>query len=1160
MLYPVQLASQVYINEIMASNATVHADIDFGNYSDWIEIYNTSDQEVDLTGYYLSDDFSNLTMWPFQSGSMIPAHEFLLVYADGTGNGLHTNFKLAKEGELLLLVDPTAAIIDSIGYPPQLTDISFGRSGEDIRALGYFEAPTPGEVNGNQILNGISPSPVFSLEGGFYTGTQSVEVTTTPPGTTIYYTLDGTVPTVSSDIYTGPFAISQNTVLRLKTLEESLLPCPTVTRTYIIDELQNLPVISLVTDPEHLFSDETGIYVEGTAGIPGYCTSVPHNVNQDWERPVNIELFEKDGTIGLNQMAGAKIFGGCSRVRYPVKSLSLYARKEYETSSFKYRLFPDKANEQYETFILRASADDQPFTLFRDPLSQMLVKDVIDVDMQAYRPVVLYINGEYWGIHNLREKINKNYVADNYGVNSDSLDLLQKNPLEAWNVIAGNADHYNAMMDYLGENDITQDSHYEYMKTQMNMNEYINYQVIQIFFGGRDWPGNNIKFWRSREAPHNRWRWILYDLDHMFKEYFSDIMEEATEVDCGCSWPNPPWSTYLFRRLLENEEFKHEFTQRFAIYSTTHFSRDRLHSFIDEMQAILAPEIPRHIERWGGQKTNLPDNTWVSPIFNSVSEWEANVQVMRDFTDTRHELAMKHVNDYFGTSGYAGLEASIEPAGTGSIKIGETVLQDTAVSVNFNSGEFLSIACLEEPGYLFSHWQVDYYTTQDTSVITQGDQWEYLISRDTPDLNWTDIDYDDNHWETGLAELGYGDGDEQTVVDYGGDPANKIVTTWFRKKFVIEDTSIYRRYSLNIIRDDGARVFVNGLAVIRDNMQRWSVGSNATAESVVADPEESTWLHFTLNPALFRNGENVIAVEIHQGTVTSSDISFDMQLVARSNEPGTRETIYENGLELELLNDMKITAVLITDTSQIENVFINEFLASNGADLTDEIGEYEDWIELYNAGGDAVDLGGLFLADSLPALNPWKIPMDRPEVTTIPPYGFMVVYADNDTEQGPLHADFKLGKNGEEVALLQKIGEDTYIVDHVVFGTQTRDVTFGRYPDGSPVFEYMTETTPGASNVVTAVNNQSIHDIPGDVSVYPVPTNGPLFVKFNETFSGENLTVQIALYSMTGSQVSSTQHQSSDLIQLSLENQPKGLYLLRITAGEHLFVKRVVLY
>ncbi len=371
---------------------------------------------------------------------------------------------------------------------------------------------------------------------------------------------------------------------------------------------------------------------------------------------------------------------------------------------------------------------------------------------------------------------------------------------------------------------------------------------------------------------------------------------------------------------------------------------------------------------------------------------------------------------------------------------------------------------------------------------------------------------------------------------------------------------MFKRYTLNLLRDDGARIFVNGLEMIRDNMQRWAVDSYAVSQSAVDGPEESTWFSFGLNPAIFRNGENVVAVEIHQTAVTSSDLSFDLELVGRSYQPGTQDMIIDNGFELNLSNDTEITAVLIADTNVIEHIFINEILASNDADLVDETGEYEDWIELYNAGQEAIDLGGLFLSDSMPAINPWQFPENLPNVTTIPSNGYLVIFADNDQLQGALHADFKLGKNGEEVALLQKIGKDTLIVDHLVFGLQYRNITFGRYPDGSPVFEYMIETTPDASNFLSTFDVESVREIPGDVTVYPVPTDGTLFIKFSEPISHRNQPVEISVYSMTGSMVSSTQHQSSDLIQLSLDNQSEGLYILHITAGEERFIKRVVLY
>ena len=1164
-LTPADILSQVCINEILASNRTVYADPDYGEYCDWIELYNNTGHNIDISGYYLSDDTNNLVKWQIPQGTVISAYWYILVYADERGHGMHSNFRLSKQGEKLILASEQLEIIDSLSYPYQLVDISYGRDGDDPGIFGYYEIPSPGKKNFGPAVEGISSSPVFSAEGGFYDDPLTIEITTSSPDAEIYYTLDGTEPSENSPKYINPLFIDSTSVLRVKTFEDNMFPGLVVTHSFFINETQNLPVISLVTDPDHFFSDETGIYVIGTAGVEGYCTDVPHNVNQDWERPVNVELFETDGTRGLNQLAGVKIFGGCSRVRYPVKSLALYARKIYETSSFKCRLFPDRTSEEYESFILRASADDQPFTLFRDPLTQMLVKDVIDVDVQAHRPIVVYINGEYWGIHNLREKISEHYIEDNYGVDPESVDLLRRNPENSWNVIAGDAGHYNAMISYLNENDITQQVHYDYIKTQMDIDEYINYQIIEIFFGARDWPGNNIKFWRSEEESYNRWRWILYDLDQMFKEYFSDIMDEATEVDCGCYWPNPPWSTYLFRRLLQNEEFKHEFIQRFSIYSNTWFSRERLHGFIDEMQAELAPEIPRHIERWGGQKTDLPDNTWVSPIFNSVEKWEANVQVMRNFTDTRHEMALKHINDYFGIEGLSGFEINIEPAGTGELKVGNTVIHDSLFSGEFCRGENLLIHCFPDKGYVLSHWQVNKSMANDTTLIKKGDEWKYYISWDTPDSNWTSFDYDDSHWESGYAELGYGDGDEETEVDYGGNSENKIITTWFRKKFFIGDSSMYKRYTVHLLRDDGIMVFLNGREIIRDNMNRWSVGPYSPAEEEIEGDDESVFHTFHLNPALINKGENIIAVEIHQASNTSTDISFDLDLIASSFIQSSQENVYIQSLELELVDYAKVTAIMIPDTNVIEKIFINELLARNNAGLMDEAGDFDDWIELYNANDKAVDLAGLYLTDSLPAIDPWLFPSGHPGVTTILPDSFIVIFADNEPEQGLLHAGFRLSGDGEEVVLFQKIGEGIHIIDHVPFGAQSRNVTFGRYPDGSAIFEFMPVNTPGSSNtiepVITNTNSSTIDLVANEnVILYPVPTDGLLFVKFNLELSSRNIPVEICIYDLTGKKVSMTQHRSSELIRLSLENQPEGVYFVKIRTGEDVFVKRVVLF
>ncbi|HET6558536.1 MAG TPA: CotH kinase family protein [Prolixibacteraceae bacterium] len=1152
------LYSQVVINEVMASNASSTNGI--VSNDDWIELYNSTTSAIDLGGYSFSDDKDNPFLWKFPSGSVIAARGYLMVYADDLNEGLHTNFKLSKDGEKLLLANKQGYILDTFEFPYQLTNVSYGRKRNEAAVTGYFTLPTPGAANDLTIATGISPAPVFSVAGGFHSGAQSVEIATPSPGARIFYTLDGTEPTMSSTPYSGPLSMTKTSVLRVRTFVDGFLPGAIVTQSYFIDEPVNLPVISLVTDPDHFFSDETGIYVEGTAGVAGYCTSVPHNVNQDWERPVNIELYEKDGTPGLNQVAGVKIFGGCSRVRFPMKSLAFYARKEYETASFNYKLFPDKKSEEYETFILRASGDDQPSTMFRDALTQMVVKDVIDVDVQAYRPVVLYINGEYWGIHNMREKINEHYANDNFDANPDSVDVLKRNPANSWDVVHGNADHYNAMIDYLKTNDITQPSHYEYICSQMDKDEYINYQITQIFFGGQDWPGNNIKFWRSREKPYDRWRWVLYDLDHTFADPYSNIMEEATEVDCGCTWPNPSWSTYLFRRMLENKSFREEFIQRFFLYAGSHFSRERIHGIINKLQAVIAPEIPRHIERWGGQKTSLPDNTWVSPIFTSVGQWEWNVQVMRNFTDVRHEMAIKQVMDYFGLSDLSGLTASVEPARQGSIVAAHSVITNSSVSADIHTGEQLLLSCKPEPGYVLSHWKVIPGTERDSTLISRGDSWKYLESWATPASNWTSLNYNDENWNTGNAQFGYGDGDEATVIGYGGDAQNKMITSWFRKTFTIADLSAFTRYTLHLLRDDGSRVFVNGAEVIRENMDKWSYGSYSPAVVSINGADEKYFQTYQINPALFKQGRNVIAVEIHQASASSSDMSFDMDLQATGFKAATPVIYHQPDLSLAMSSGMHITAVMAPDTAAIEKIFINEVMARNTSGLTDEAGEHEDWIELYNGGSSPVDLAGLYFADALPPVEIWPIPTGNPELTTILPNGYKLFIADGEASGNQLHTGFKLSKDGDQVALLKISGKDTIVIDHLEFGAQQENVSWGSYPNGSGLFRLMSQSTPGEANVpVTKADDITNSYLPEKgISIYPVPTKGQLFVKLHNRLLKENLPVQIFIWSNTGRLVSHGSYPASEIIELSLSHQPAGIYLVRVIAGKEVFDKKVV--
>ncbi len=508
----------IYINELQAINTSSVLNPIDGTYSDWIELHNKGTEGINITGWLLTDDPSFPDKWRVPFDSIIPPDGYMIFWADGRDEFAHTNFKLSRSGEFIGLYDPEGNAIDSVFFGYQEEDYSYGRAPDNMDQWVYFDQVTPGTPNYATYFSGKCSDPAFSLEGGVYSGQQTITLFHAENGVSIYYSVDGTVPDTGGKVYSGRIVIDTTTVLRVRAYKAGFLPGRVITQTYFIDETVNLPLVSLVTDPEHFFSDSTGIYVIGKNGIPGYCSDIPMNLNRDWERPVNVELYDQSGKPEINQLAGVKIFGGCSRTRYPQKSLALYARSEYGKGSFDCQIFKDKPIYQFESFILRNSADDCTYTMFKDPMGQTILRDM-DLDLQAYRPAVVYINGVYWGIHNIREKINEHYPAGNYRLDSDDINLLKNNPQNEWNVSHGSADEYNKLIHYVSNQNMEDERIYHYVTTKMDMNNYIDYQIAQIYLSANDWPGNNIKFWNTNEGPHNRWRWIVYDLDNCLFDF-----------------------------------------------------------------------------------------------------------------------------------------------------------------------------------------------------------------------------------------------------------------------------------------------------------------------------------------------------------------------------------------------------------------------------------------------------------------------------------------------------------------------------------------------------------------------------------------------------------------------------------------------------------------
>ena len=695
-IHVTEVVGVIRLNEILAANASANRDPDDYAFSDWIEIYNSGKHPVDLEGFYLTDDLSYPAKWRIPAGTIIEPGGFKLFWADGTdrtSDAYHTNFRLGRDGEEVGLFSPEEVLIDSIIYDSQVPDVSFGRQPDGNPNWFFFGDLTPNAPNNAQGCREktIAPSPQFSLPGGFHRGNQVIELSTTSPSAVVRYTLDGSIPAIASTTYTSPIIVSSTTVIRARAFEAGYLPSSAIAHTYFIDEAYTLPVVSISTDPDNLWDGVTGIYSRHW---------------EDLESPVGLEFYEPDGRLGFSLNAGAKMYGNYAKT-LPQKSWAIFARNKYGIERVNYRIFDDKPVSGLKTFVLRNSGNDWRSTMFRDALMQALVRDQVDVDYLAYRPAIVFLNGEYWGIHNIREKINEHYPQSNYGMDPDNVDLVESHVNYDGHHIAqaGDIEHYNSLLDFVGSNDMALPENYDYVKTQMDVNEYLNYQISEIYASNTDWLRNNVKCWRPR-TEGGKWRWIIYDADVAFgldvstygwgdRDYTFNMIKVATDND----W----WGSFLFSRLLKNPEFRNEFIQRFASHLNITFRPERVVQIIDSLRANIESEMPRHIEKW---RIHCGGYEHTECGIRSMTAWESDINVMKDFANQRPAYVRQHIISGFGLTGTVELTLNnASGSGGGRILVNSVVVPDSSFAGIYFEGVPLRLEAIPNPGYRFVSWQ-----------------------------------------------------------------------------------------------------------------------------------------------------------------------------------------------------------------------------------------------------------------------------------------------------------------------------------------------------------------------------------------------------------------------------------------------------------------------
>ena len=912
--------SGIVINEFLASNVTTNPDmVDFGDFSDWIELYNNLDHEADLSGYYLTDDLNDQRKWQIPQNTVILSKDFYFLWADGENdipgqnylrtwwpNNIsyitqwsHTNFKLNKDAELIALFDPDGVLIDSVSFSNQIEDVSYGRKPDGSSNWFRFGEPTPGKTNSTEGIKStlFAGDVIFSEPGGFFTSSQSVILSSNSSSGTIRYTLDGKEPTSESALYEAPISINKNTILKARVFEEGKIPGTVFGGSYFINEDRNLPAFSIISDPKFIMGKNLGIYL---------------NTLKEREIPVNIEFFPLGFNAVLSQQVGMRI-GGENIYRFAQKPLNIYARGDYGESNIEYSVFDHLPFQSYKRLYLRNSGDDWPYTMIRDGMISSLIRNQVSNSVQAYRPSVLYLNGEYWGIYNLREKLDAKYFSLHYNTAKADLDHLESN----YRVIEGDSSDYLALLDLASSTDLSAPDIYSQIISQIDVQNLMDFVIVQAYLANSSW-GHNREIWRDR-GNDSIWRWVLVDMDRGFNtsRINSDQIQDLYE------------DFELFKYLSSNEQFKNEFLQRYSERLNTTFATNRVISTIDSLASGIEAEIPRHISKWGTFIDSLSITEWgESSGIPSIESWNAEIQKFRIFAEKRPASAIRNLSDLFSLSGRSTLSINSNIQGAGKLDMNGFFKDIDASSGLYFNGIPIRIKAYSPPGYKFSSWK-QIGGTSNEMLISKKSVWNYYDQTNVPSF-WNTLDFDDSTWESGTGILGYGD-DQDTQIEYGMDAQNKNISAYFRHHFELTETSNITELEFEILIDDGAVVYMNGSEIARFNMPDGAVNENTEAIDVIGSNDETTYQQVRINPDNLLTGENIIAISIHQSSPTSSDLSFDLSLSKIMEYESTDTTLISktDSISISLLGDTELFAEFTLNSSSFIPSVIDQSLTLN---------------------------------------------------------------------------------------------------------------------------------------------------------------------------------------------------------------------------------------
>ncbi len=624
-------SADILINEVMASNGY----FEDGHAWDWVELYNSGKSAVDLSGWHFSDSAKKPEKWAFPKGTKLKAGKYLTVWCTGEdghdpgkGASFYTPFAISSSGETLVLSDAEGQEVQRLELPAQYGCVSFGlpRGGVEY---GFLETPTRGAKNGAEAFPARTEAPVLLTGGGFFSGSVTVNARA-PEGAALRYTLDGSTPTRKSGAFPAEgLTVKKTSVLRLKAFREGEVSSETVSATYFVDDDPQTPIVSLISDDRYLFSPKTGILTKGSGTIPNY--------SRGWEYPINIEYFTREGECQVNQMGTFTCSGHSARVNAQ-KSIALYARKAWGSDRFRFNPFPTRSYTEYKSLLLRAANSDTYATRLRDVVASSLAEGQ-DILYQDHVVIQVYINGEYYGHYNLREKINKYFVAQYEGVTEeadiDAIDLLARTGTDQFLQNGDNSD-WLELCDFCKKKDLNDPENLRWVEERLDIDSLFTHAAFEIILGNVDF--TNVRVYR---VPGGKWRMLLFDVEACWRGLDKTPLEDYIKPVSGKiqGFRHEPLNA-----LLAVPEWKAKFLARVADLLETVFRWDNVEAHFDAVIADLEPILPRHIARW----KNMKLSNWKKNIHATKYYARLRPKKIPALLKTAMKLTSAEVEQYFG--------------------------------------------------------------------------------------------------------------------------------------------------------------------------------------------------------------------------------------------------------------------------------------------------------------------------------------------------------------------------------------------------------------------------------------------------------------------------------------------------------------------------------